>query len=178
MIFFLLEPQVHESLSIFGSWTDFLIYTVCGGLVLQRISTNECGNSISILNFLFFIKEIRTIPEFHIQYLVQLLAAGDVAAIFQELVPPGFSSLSWLYALCHFGDHLTERFNDVGDAFYRLSWYQFPVNMQKDLIFVIAAAQKKVFLRGYAGTFCTREVYKKVCFSHSFTILNWLIFNK
>lgn len=96
--------------------------------------------------------------------LFQLLATGDLAVIFQELFPPAVLSLSSLYAFCHYGEHLTVRFNDVSLAIYRLSWYEFPLKIQKDLVLFIGAAQNGVFLRGYAGTTCTRDVFKKVLF--------------
>lgn len=57
---------------------------------------------------------------------------------------------------------MTMKFGDVGDAVYGLSWYDFSINMQKDSIFFIGAAQNEVHLRGYAGTNCSRDVFKKV----------------
>lgn len=92
---------------------------------------------------------------------LKLFATGDIAQNFQVLLPITLP-LSTLYILCHYGNHLTHRFEDVGTAFWELDWYKLPLHLQKDFPFVIAGAQKKVFLRGFAGTVCTREVYKQV----------------
>lgn len=113
------------------------------------------AESNTVLNFEYFF--------FQIIFFFQLLATGDFVVILQTLLPPVMLSISSLYMFCHYGDHLTLRFEDVGDAFYQFSWYYLPLNSQRDLIFVIAAAQKKVYLRGYAGTSCTREIFKRVC---------------
>lgn len=114
--------------------------------------------------------------DFHInsnKFIFQLLSTGDLGLIFQELVPPAVLCLTTLYIFCHFGDHFKERFEDLTDAIHRLNWYNFPISMQKDAMLMIGAAQNEVLLNGYAGTCCTRNVFKKVInttFSY-FTVL-------
>lgn len=70
-----------------------------------------------------------------------------------------------LYLYCHFGDQVTQRFEDIGDAVYQIDWYALPLDMQKNLPMVIALTQKRVFVRGFADTRSTREVFKKVTFN-------------
>lgn len=67
-----------------------------------------------------------------------------------------------LYLFCYFGDQVTQRFEDVGDSVYELSWYLLPLDMQKRLPMVIALTQRRVFVRGFADTRSTREVFRKV----------------
>lgn len=67
-----------------------------------------------------------------------------------------------LYFFCHIGNTVTQRFEDVGNTVYKLSWHLLPPQVQRDLPMVIAIAQKDVFIRGFANIHCTREVFKKV----------------
>lgn len=105
--------------------------------------------------------------------IFQLLVTGDLAVIFQELVPPAVLCLTTLYIFCHYGDHFKEKFADLSHAIYHINWYNFPLDMQMDSMFMIGAAQNEVLLNGYAGTSCTRDVFKRVInttFSY-FTVL-------
>lgn len=69
----------------------------------------------------------------------------------------------WLFLFCHSGDKLTQRFEDVGDNAYAfVDWYMLPVNMQKSFTLIIALGQRNVFLRGFGGTRCTKEMFMKV----------------
>lgn len=67
-----------------------------------------------------------------------------------------------LYIFCHFGDQVTQRFEMIGDNVYQLAWYMLPLDVQKQLPMVIALAQKRVYVRGFADTRSTREVFLKV----------------
>lgn len=73
-----------------------------------------------------------------------------------------FSNFTALYLLCHIGDQVTQRFQDVGDAVYQLSWYTLPLDVQQHLPITISLTQKRIFVRGFADTRSTREVFRKV----------------
>lgn len=68
----------------------------------------------------------------------------------------------WLYLFCHFGNQLTECFCNVDHAFYQLTWYQFPLDMQKAILIPISLAHKEIYLRGFASIHCTRDTFKQV----------------
>ena len=71
-------------------------------------------------------------------------------------------SLFPFFLFCHFGGNITQQFEDVGEAVYQLEWYRLPLDMQKDIRIVIAAAQKPIYMRGYGDTRSTYSVFKKV----------------
>lgn len=60
------------------------------------------------------------------------------------------------------GTYVTQRFEDVAIDAYNIPFYLLPSYVQKDFPLFIAMAQKGIFLRGYAGTKCTCEVFMQV----------------
>lgn len=67
-----------------------------------------------------------------------------------------------LYLFCHFGDRVTQDFEAIADEIYHLYWYMLPLDIRKRLPIGIAMAQKRVYVRGFADTRSTREVFMKV----------------
>lgn len=91
----------------------------------------------------------------------QSIRALNIPGILQSLSAMNSITIA-LYLFCHFGDQVTQRFEDVSEAVYQLSWYSLPLELQKHLPTVIAMSQKRVFVRGFADTRSTREVFRKV----------------
>lgn len=73
-----------------------------------------------------------------------------------------FLIVTTLYLFCYFGGQVTQRFEDIGNVLYQLDWFLLPLDLQKILPIVIALTQKRVFVRGFANTRSTREVFIKV----------------
>lgn len=67
-----------------------------------------------------------------------------------------------LYLFCHFGNHVTERIDDIHFAAYNICWYELPLDMQKIIAVIIRSAQKPVYIRVFGGAHCSREVFMKV----------------
>lgn len=92
--------------------------------------------------------------------------------------------MSCLYVFCHFGkrrpqassmksinpiflglivgNKVTHRFLDIGKAVSGLAWYELPLDIQKNMPMIISTSQKPIFLRGFANTQCTLEVFMNV----------------
>lgn len=66
------------------------------------------------------------------------------------------------YAFCHYGDKLTERYENVGGAIHRMAWYLLPVKIRRKLPTTLAIAQKRVYVRGSAQIFSTRTLFMEV----------------
>lgn len=106
--------------------------------------------------------------EFDIFFVLQLIAIGDYARLVHTMNPIVFLSF-WFYLFCDSGNQLMHRFENVADdVFMDVNWYLMPTQMQKCVPMMIAAGQKKVYLQGFAGTRCTREVFMKVRSSNCF----------
>lgn len=67
-----------------------------------------------------------------------------------------------LYLLCHVGDTLTQRYEGLRSITYNLDWYLYPLNTQKNMQMIMILAEKKVYLKGFGGIGCDRNVFKKV----------------
>lgn len=64
---------------------------------------------------------------------------------------------------CHFGNKLTQRFEDVGDnAYAYVAWYMLPMDMQKSYPMILRLGQRNVYLRGYGRARFSREVFMLV----------------
>lgn len=74
-----------------------------------------------------------------------------------------FCYMALLLIICHFGGNITKQFEEVGDVGFQLSWYNLPLDIQKDLLLIIYLAQKQIYLRGFGDTRTTHTVFKKVC---------------
>lgn len=68
----------------------------------------------------------------------------------------------WLYFFCHFGDHLSQSFEDIETEFYTLPWYMLPVDLQNYWPNMIAMGQQEISLQGFGSASCTRELFMKV----------------
>lgn len=59
-----------------------------------------------------------------------------------------------------------ETFRKYFDGFYddlnRLNWYNYPINIQRMMVIVIATAQKPAEIVGYGNVLCTRNLFKSV----------------
>lgn len=75
-------------------------------------------------------------------FLICYLLIGDWSSVMQTIFVI-FVNMIVLYGLCYFGDCVTQRFDDVGDALYQLAWYLLSENIQRMLPTMIAFAQKK-----------------------------------
>lgn len=68
----------------------------------------------------------------------------------------------WLYFICHFGDHLTQSFENIEMEFIGFSWFMLPINLQKNWTVIIAVGQKEIGLQAFGSTNCTRQLFMKV----------------
>lgn len=100
--------------------------------------------------------------------IFQLVSQGNYEWI--QSSSPTSVIVFWLFLFCHFGNKLTQRFEDVGDnAYAYVAWYMLPMDMQKSYPMILRLGQRNVYLRGFAGTRFTREVFMLV-----FTFINGL----
>lgn len=70
--------------------------------------------------------------------------------------------LSTLYAFCHIGDHVRLRFESVNISVYQLAWNELPLHAQKNLIILLAASQRDIYIRGVGNIHCTRQIFLMV----------------
>lgn len=67
-----------------------------------------------------------------------------------------------LFLYCYLGSIFTERFIELERVAYDIDWFMFPLEIQKDLKFIMLVGQKDVFLRGFGGVDCSLEILMKV----------------
>lgn len=95
---------------------------------------------------------------------------GNVIVLLRTINITGLGIAS-LYFLCSLGERLTQRFEDLGDAFYDFSWYSLPVSMQKEFKLMISISQKPVYLRGYVNTRANRILFAAVLLSIMISVI-------
>lgn len=99
-----------------------------------------------------------------VYFISQLIMEGDIMGLVQIIIILISHTLSQ-YLFCHFGDRVTQRFEEIGDALYNISWYLLPPKVQKHLPVAIANAQKRVYVQGCADIRSNKELFRKVGFS-------------
>lgn len=61
------------------------------------------------------------------------------------------------FTSCSYAQSLTNRFSDVAEDFYDISWYRLPCNQQKLIAMTIHEAQQPFYLKGYKLFTCSME---------------------
>lgn len=90
-----------------------------------------------------------------------------------------FSSLIWPYLFSYFATFITNRISFVGDTAYNTSWFDYPLELQKHFILIIARSQEDVHFTGFNLVRCTLEVFGKVWIwlKLIITIIYWIQFS-
>lgn len=90
----------------------------------------------------------------------QFAAAFDFDGVFYFIMTL-FFILIWPYLFCYFADITTKRISNIQQSVYKLKWYNFPLNLQKHFILMMAYSQRPIyfaglkFVRGTLATFGT-----------------------
>lgn len=79
--------------------------------------------------------------------------------------------VKWIYFYCYFGDNVTSRFAHLHNIIYQCDWFLYPIEIQKDLAFIMSNAQKPVLLHGFANIYCTKIIFRKVSARYQWN--NW-----
>lgn len=139
----------------------FLVYVIAvfGTLTMHMSSVNL---NLLIQSIKYFFNSIIISNHFIFD---QLFKANDIFGLLQIMVTIFITITTW-YVFCHFGDRVTH-FEAISTEVYQLNWYMLPLDVQKHLPMVIALAQKRVYVRGFADTRSTQEVFMKVKWSFS-----------
>lgn len=81
-----------------------------------------------------------------------------------------FGSLMWASFYCYFGNLATDHVSAIGDAAYNLNWFEYPVQIQKYVILIIARTTRRVEFSGFQLITCSMEMFGKVFILNRFDI--------
>lgn len=76
------------------------------------------------------------------------------------------TSLCNLFVYCFFGKLATESFESMADCLYETNWPEQPIELQKNLILLIANMQKSLHYRGFEVANMELETFTKVITSN------------
>lgn len=71
-------------------------------------------------------------------------------------------SLMWPYLFCYYASHTTDRILTIDNVAYDLNWYDCPLEVQKNLMFLIARSHQPIRFRGFKLIPCTLEGFGRV----------------
>lgn len=83
------------------------------------------------------------------------------AQLFQSTVA-NMLIVVWLFIYCFFGDSMTQKCGEVNEIVFDLTFYMYPIALQRYLILIMAVAQKPFYITGLQITRCSLESFKKV----------------
>lgn len=74
-----------------------------------------------------------------------------------------FCALMWSSFYCHFGNSAADHVSAISDVAYNLNWFEYPVDMQKYVILLIARTKGRVEFSGLYLVTCSMEMLGRVC---------------
>lgn len=72
------------------------------------------------------------------------------------------ASLMWPLLFCYYADLTTNRMAAIGNDIYCLNWYDYPFEVRKYLILMIAYSQERIYFNGFNFVSCTLVTFSKV----------------
>lgn len=81
-----------------------------------------------------------------------------------------FWSFVIIYAVCMFGQEVSNAFDDIRHEIEQIRWYYLPPHIQQMLPTIIIVSQKSVDLRIFGSISCDLVTFKKVSFKNSMPI--------
>lgn len=82
-------------------------------------------------------------------------------------------SLVWPFLFCHYATIATERIADIGQFTYASDWFDYPIDIQKSMILIIARSQEPIKFSGLNVFYCNIEVFGKVSIFNLTKISKW-----
>lgn len=67
-----------------------------------------------------------------------------------------------MLAWCYFGRISTQSYAMIADCMYELNWYELPTYLQKNILYIIANAQRKIQYEGFGIIILQLETICKV----------------
>lgn len=71
-------------------------------------------------------------------------------------------SFVFVSLFCELGELISEQYEKVDLQLFECKWYRFPIQIQRELVIVIANVQQPVYIYGYGNVLCTRDTLKEV----------------
>lgn len=78
------------------------------------------------------------------------------------LILSNANSLFWPFLMCFFANRTTDEIANTGYTAFESDWYDYPVDVQKYLVLIIARSQKPAFFDGLYFIDCTLESFGNV----------------
>lgn len=72
------------------------------------------------------------------------------------------AGVSSLFVFCFFGKMATESFEGIAECISNASWQNLSLDLQKDLVFIIANAQRPLAYHGFHVAYLNLETFTKV----------------
>lgn len=70
--------------------------------------------------------------------------------------------LTWPFFLCHYGTFATERIRSIDQTVYNANWPDYPPDVRKYIILIIAQSRSNVNFNGFKILSCNLEIFAKV----------------
>lgn len=75
-----------------------------------------------------------------------------------------FSSMVWPSLFSYYATFVTNRIASVGYAAYDSNWFEYPLELQKYFVLIIARSKQSSYFMGFGLIQCTLEVFGQVRF--------------
>lgn len=157
MIILLSQVYYSDSKSVraterFGEWNHFLCHS------LRRCFCLDLDLSIGYgKTFQANISHINPDRLFELSK-----ASRHINTDFFILILATIVSIATVYPYCFWSSNICLRFQAIGNTAYESNWYKISPKMQKNVLFMMAYAQRPRYFTGYGMFNCSLEIFRRV----------------
>lgn len=90
-----------------------------------------------------------------------MIKAGDSFDIVRPTVVIVYIAFT-MFIYCYLEEQIVAAFEKINESAYEMSWYLMPIDMRKQLLSMMAIAQRPVYLRGFGSIRCSHAFFRKV----------------
>lgn len=72
------------------------------------------------------------------------------------------SFLPLFFLICDYGEMVRSALDDMDELIYGMEWYSCPIELQKNLIVMLAVIRQQIDMKGLLSMNCSRFTFKRV----------------
>lgn len=76
--------------------------------------------------------------------------------------------MTWPYLCCRYASFTVDRISSLGEDVYDLNWYEYPIELRKYFVMIIARSQTPIEFTGLGLIYCNLNRFGKVSFRNLF----------
>lgn len=94
------------------------------------------------------------------------MSIGDIPYEFLSIA----NVMTWPYLCCRYATFTVDRISSLGDVVYDLNWYEYPIELRKYFVLIIARSHTPIEFTGLGLIYCTLYSFGRVSLRNVFRL--------